>query len=77
MCLCAPGSRTLFVGFTVGFSLNMTSADECKYNCSVPKLRLLPAAVSDDGEQQSDHGGHQQAEQQPDPHVAPLDLDLD
>lgn len=49
----------------------------CYYNCSVPKLRLLPAAVSDGGEQQSDHGGHQQAEQQPDPHVAPLDLDLD
>lgn len=77
MFLCAPGGRTLFVGFTVGFSLNMRSADECYDNCFLPKLRLLPTAVSDDGEQQSDHGGNQQAEKQTDPHVAPLDLDLD
>lgn len=42
----------------------------------VPKLRLFAAAVSNDGEQQSHDGGHQQAEQQADPHVAPLRLDL-
>lgn len=42
----------------------------------VPKLRLFFAAVGEDGEQQADHSGHQQAKQQADPHVAPLDLDL-
>lgn len=45
-------------------------------NTFVPKLHLLPAALSDDSQQQPDDGGDQEAEQQTDPHVAPRDPDL-
>lgn len=45
-------------------------------NTFVPKLHLLPAALSDDSQQQPDDGRDQEAEQQTDPHVAPRDPDL-
>ncbi len=48
----------------------------CVHIFFLPKLRLFLVALSKDGEQQSDHSGHQQTKQQTDPHVAPLDLHL-
>lgn len=54
----------------------MSSADLHRQSF-IPKPRLFSSAASQDGEQESDHGGHQHTEQHADPHVAPLDLDLD
>lgn len=46
------------------------------YALFLPELRLLAPAVDEHGEEEAHHGGHQEAEDQPHPHVSSLLLSV-